>query len=187
MDLAFRYPVIVQVITRNGYDTFYGYVPDFGLETFEAVDPGNLSQEIMFQMKLRRMIEEALCVFRTEGKEAPPIRSAQSLSYSASVAQDTQALKTVSVAVAAQMLSVHENTIRSLFDEGTLKGSLTKGGQRMILLSSISEEELRMKQRADLRALELRSKKKNSRRRKRYIEKQREEKLERLQKEMAEF
>jgi len=187
MDLAFRYPVIVQVITRNGYDTFYGYVPDFGLETFEAVDPGNLSQEIMFQMKLRRMIEEALCVFRTEEKEVPPIRSAHSLSYSASVAQGTEGLKTVSVAEASQMLHVHENTIRSLFDEGTLKGSLTKWGQRVILLSSISEEKLRMKQRADLRVLELRSKKKNSRRRKRYIEKQREEKLERLKKEIVEF
>ncbi len=188
MELAFRYPVIVQVITRNGYDAFYGYVPDFGLETFEVVDPGNRSQEIMFQMKCRRMVEEALSVYKAEGKEPPLIRSAHSLGYGASdgpTGKGRIGSETVSVKVASQMLNVHENTIRSLFDEGGLKGSLTKGGHRMILLSSIRDEELKVKQRADLRAFELRSKKKNSRRRKRYVEKQREEKLARLQKEMA--
>ena len=60
MDLAYRYPLIIQIITRNGYNTLYGYSPDFGLETFEVLQPGNVSQEFMFHLKMRRMIGESI-------------------------------------------------------------------------------------------------------------------------------
>jgi hypothetical protein len=183
MDLAFRYPVIVQVISRDSRDLFYGYVPNFGIETYEIVDPGNVAQEYMFHLKLRRMIQEALSVFKAQEKEPPLIPDPKSLTSPASiVSPENGTPQLLSTTTAASMLGVHPDTIRSLFDTGVLKGSLTQGGQRMILLSSVLEEELRMQQRAELRKFELRSKKKNSRRRKCYIEKQRKEKLESINK-----
>ena len=184
MDLAFRYSLIVQIIKRNGHDVFYGYAPDFKVETFEAVDPGNKAQEFMFHIKMRRLIGQSITAFQNEGKELPAIRSGEDLSYSTSPTSDEARnlpSQTVSTTTAAQMLGVHPDTIRVLFDAGTLKGTLSKGGQRMISVSSLQEEEARMKHRADLRKLELRAKKKNSRRKIRRVQKQREEKLERLQ------
>jgi hypothetical protein len=191
MDLALRYPMIVQVITRNDRDVFYGCVPDFGIETFEVVDPGNVPQEYMFHVKLRRMIREAIAVYNAEEKELPLIRvaslgdSSPALPYNDD--EDQKASGMVPTTLAAQMLGVHADTIRSLFDSGVLKGALTKGGQRMILLSSIEEEKAQRTQRAELRKLELRAKMKNSRRKQRRIQKQKKEKLERFQANMAEL
>jgi len=187
MDLALRYPVIVQVITRNDRDVFYGCVPDFGIETFEVVDPGNVPQEYMFHVKLRRMIREAIGVCRAEEKEPPLIGLASSLGSSPALPYNDEDQKSVSTTLAAQMLGVHPDTIRSLFDSGVLKGSLTKGGQRMVLLSSIRGEEDQRTQRAELRKLELRAKMKNSKRKQRRIQQQKKEKLERFQANMAEL
>jgi len=188
MDLALRYPMIVQVITRNDRDIFYGCVPDFGIETYEVVDPGNVPQEYMFHVKLRRMIRESIAVYNAEEKELPLIRVA-SLGYSSPALpyNDDEDQKSVSTTLAAQMLGVHPDTIRSLFDSGILKGSLTQGGQRIILVSSIKEEEAQRTQRAELRKLELRAKMKNSKRKQRRIQKQKKEKLERFQANMAEL
>ena len=188
MDLALRYPMIVQVITRNDRDIFYGCVPDFGIETYEVVDPGNVPQEYMFHVKLRRMIRESIAVYNAEEKELPLIRVA-SLGYSSTALpyNDDEDQKSVSTTLAAQMLGVHPDTIRSLFDSGILKGSLTQGGQRIILVSSIKEEEAQRTQRAELRKLELRAKMKNSKRKQRRIQKQKKEKLERFQANMAEL
>lgn len=191
MDLAWRYPVIVQVVTEHKYDVFLGYVPDFGITIREVVDPGNVSQEYMFHLKLRRMIGERLSVQKAEQKEFPPIRSASSLTYGPTPnAEDMgnyKSSETVSTSLAAKMLGVHPDTIRNLFDSGVLKGSITKGGQRMVLLTSIEEEEARMVNRAELRKLTLRSKKKNVKRRQRRVQKQREEKMERFKENMAEL
>ena len=188
MDLALRYPMIVQVITRNDRDIFYGCVPDFGIETYEVVDPGNVPQEYMFHVKLRRMIREAIGVCRAEEKEPPLIGLASSLGSSPALPyNDDEDQKSVSTTLAAQMLGVHPDTIRSLFDSGILKGSLTQGGQRIILVSSIKEEEAQRTQRAELRKLELRAKMKNSKRKQRRIQKQKKEKLERFQANMAEL
>ena len=189
MDLALRYPILVQVITRNDRDVFYGCVPDFGIETYEVVDPGNVPQEYMFHVKLRRMIREAIAVCHAEEKELPIIHPVSILGYSSPALpyNDDEDQKSVSTTLAAQMLGVHPDTIRSLFDSGILKGSLTQGGQRIILVSSIKEEEAQRTQRAELRKLELRAKMKNSKRKQRRIQKQKKEKLERFQANMAEL
>ena len=191
MDLALRYPILVQVITRNDRDVFYGCVPDFGIETYEVVDPGNVPQEYMFHVKLRRMIREAIAVCHAEEKELPIIHPVSILGYSSpALPYDNENQKSssmISTTLAAQMLGVHADTIRSLFDSGVLKGSLTQGGQRMILISSIQEEEAQRTQRAELRKLELRAKMKNSKRKQRRIQQQKKEKLERFQATMTEL
>ena len=188
MDLALRYPVTVQVVSRDGRDLYFGCAPNFGIETFEIVDPGNVTQEIMFHMKIRRMIREALSVFKTEGKEPPLIPEIKPLSsHSVDGPIELDSLVLVSTTQAASMLGVHPDTVRSLFDSGSLKGSLSKGGSRMILVASIFEEKAQMKQRAELRKFQMHAKKKNAKRRQRYVQKKQEEKVARLEKEMAEI
>jgi hypothetical protein len=190
MDPSFRYPVIVQVVIKNGYDTFYGYCPDFGLEIFEAVRAGDVSQEYMFHLKLRRHLAETLTA-RSASNSVPPIRPANQLTYS-TITRDqdigsngTQGM--VSTSKAAEMLGVHPDTIRSLFDSGTLKGTLSKGGQRMISLESLQEEEGRMVHRAELRKHELRAKKKNIKRKNQRLQKEKEAKLERFREIISDF
>jgi hypothetical protein len=72
----------------------------------------------------------------------------------------------------------HPDTIRSPFDSGILKGSITQGRQRYIFIAFIREEEARMIHRAETRKIEQRLKKRNANRRMCSIEK---EKLERVQ------
>src|SRR5690348_1656737 len=139
MDLTWRYVVLVQVIVRDGRDLFYGLAPGSKIEIYEVVDSGNISHEYMFHLIMMLMIGEALSVYRAEEKELPLIRSASHLIDGDSPHPDAPTEK-VSTKVAASMLRIHSDTVRALFDRGVLKGSITQGGQRMILASSIDEE-----------------------------------------------
>ena len=180
MDLAFRYPAVIQVMDRNGHEVFFGYSPDFGIEIYEVVDPGNLSQEYMFHLKLRRLIGERIAVQKAEEKELPPIQSSSSLGYRAfgfgAGANSPSHSQMVSTSEASRLLNLHPDTIRALFDSGVLKGTLTQGGKRMILMSSIHEEEARLVHRAEMRKLEQRIKRKNQSRKAKRARKQNEEK-----------
>ena len=89
--------------------------------------------------------------------------------------------------MASERLGVHPDTVRSLFDRGILKGSLTEGGQRMITVSSIQEEEARRLHRSELRKLELRAKKKNQKRREKSTQKRKEELLRKFEETRAEL
>ncbi len=166
MDLAYRYSVIVQVITRDHRDLFYGLIPELGMETYELVDPGNLSQEFMFHRKLRRMIAESLSVYTAENKTPPPIQNATLLTtqWQSLRSNSEPSSHLVSTRVAANCLKVHPDTIRVLFDEGHLKGSLSPHGKRMIEMTSLEEEKGRRRQRAEMRRLEFRNQKKNAKR-----------------------
>jgi hypothetical protein len=188
MNLSWRYSIIVQAVTRNGYDTFFGIVPDFGIEIFEVIDAGNNAQEYMFHFKLRRMIEERLTACKVEGKDSPPIRSASSLTYDGNfTAEDIRnyepsRTEMISTSQAAAELSMHPNTVRSLFDSGVLKGTLTKGGQRFISIVSLNLEKEQMRHRSEVRKFESRAKKKNLNRVLKRKKKKAEEKLGRYQK-----
>ena len=146
MDLAWRYSVVVQVISRNGRDVFYGSCPDFGIEIYEVVDPGNQTQEYMFSLKMRRQIGESLSVHKAENKEPPMIRPASSLTYAThgdEFSESCGPAEMVQTSVAAKMLTVHAETIRRLFDSGMLTGAISSGGQRLISVKSINDEKLR--------------------------------------------
>jgi hypothetical protein len=74
----------------------------------------------------------------------------------------------------------HYDTILRLFDSGTLEGTLSKGGQRMISVTAIQDEKQRMIQRSDMRKLEARAKKANLRRQQRRVLKMKRAKVELL-------
>ncbi len=175
MDLAYRYSVIVQVITRDHRDLFYGLIPELGMETYELVDPGNLSQEFMFYRKLRRMIAESLSVYTAENKAPPSVQNATLLTtqWKSSPSTSEPSSQPVSTRVAAHFLKAHPDTIRVLFDEGYLKGSLSPHGKRMIEMTSLEEEKERRQQRTKMRRLEFRNQKKNAKRKLKRTQKKR--------------
>jgi hypothetical protein len=182
VELSWRYPVVVQVVTKDGRDYFFGYSPDFGFQLYEPVEPGNSSQEIIFHLRVRRAVSESLTVLQMEKHEAPPIRAGKLTHYyddETGAGESKDSL--VSSTAAAKLLNVHPETIRRLFDSGVLVGSLSHGRQRLVSLNSLQNEKLRMTGRADLRRLEQRSKRKNVKRRQKRVQKSREDRVLRVQ------
>ena len=131
MNQSLCYPLIVRVIVWNGRDYYQGSSPEFGWVVTELVEPGNVSQEFMFYLGLRRKIKASLLVCVSEGKDPPVVSPSvfqfQSVGLDEDMKGSNNSGETVSTRTAAQMLHVHENTVRSHFDSGLLKGLVSEG------------------------------------------------------------
>ena len=185
MDLSLRYPLVVQVIVWNGREYYRGSSPDFGWIVTEPVEPGNVSQEFMFYLGLRRKIAASLSVYGSEGKVPPAISSMPNLHEGTVLQEDmgsNDGSETISSNKAAKMLEVHADTIRGWFDLGILSGNLTSGGHRQIYLSSVIAHKKCMQKNSKDRVFEERSRKKNQRRKAKRRAKEEAAKLERFEK-----
>lgn len=122
-----HYPIIVQVIPKNGVEYLSAFQPDFNYRVMEVFNAKDVGQTEMMILKMRREIASRIA----RSKDSPtPAKSA--------ALYKVPERESISTKDAARILNVSEMTVRRMADDGSLKIlKKTRGGHRRFSPSEI--------------------------------------------------